>query len=61
MAHGPLVGKELPTLLAIYSFCGCLIYFPFWCRGLDVDLIVSVLELTNLLNLAVLWFMACFA
>ena len=28
-AHGPLVGKELSTLHAICSFCGCLIVFVF--------------------------------
>ena len=53
------MGKELPTLLDIYSFCGCFIVFvclSLWCLGrggraggggggLDVDLIVSVPEL----------------
>ena len=41
-----LLGKELPTRLAIYFFfCGCLIVFVYlsiWYRGLDVNLIVSI-------------------
>ena len=40
-----LFEKELPTLLAICSFCGCLIVFVCFslrCWGLDIDLIVSV-------------------
>ena len=45
-------GKELPTLLALCLFCGCLIlfvYLSFYCSRLDVDLIVSVPEITFLL------------
>ena len=44
-----ILGKKLPALLAICSFCGCLIvfvYFYLWCWGLDVDLTVSVPEFT---------------
>ena len=39
-----LFGKELPTMLAISSFCGCLIVFvclSLWCWGPDKDVIVS--------------------
>ena len=44
-----ILGKKLPALLAICSFCGCLIVFVclyLWCWGLDVDLTVSVPEFT---------------
>ena len=47
-----LFGKGFPTLLAICSFCGCLIIFvclSLWCWGLDVDLVVSVPECIYLL------------
>ena len=46
-----LFGKELPTLLAICSFCGCFIVFvcfSFLCWGLDVELIISVSEFSYL-------------
>ena len=42
-------GKRLSALLAICSFCGCLIVLfclYLWCWGLDVDLTVSVPEFT---------------
>ena len=44
-----ILGKKLPALLAICSFCGWLIVFDclyLWCWGLDVDLTVSVPEFT---------------
>ena len=44
-----ILGKKLPALLAICSFCGCLIVFFclfLWFWGLDVDLTVSVPEFT---------------
>ena len=45
-------GKELPTLLAIYSLCGYFMIFVclslgYW--GLDVNLIVSVPGFSSLL------------
>ena len=46
------LGNKLPALLAICSFCGCLIVFVclyVWCWGVDVDLIVSVPEFTFIL------------
>ena len=44
-----ILGKKLPALLAICSFCGCLIVFfclYLWCWELDMDLTVSVPEFT---------------
>ena len=44
-----ILGKKLPALLAVCSFCGCLIVFVclyLWCWGLDMDLTVSVPEFT---------------
>ena len=44
-----ILGKKLPALLAICSFCGCLIVFVclyLWWWGLDVYLTVSVPEFT---------------
>ena len=42
----------MPTLLAIFSFCDCLVVYVClfrWCKGLDVDLIVLVPEFIYLL------------
>ena len=44
-----ILGKMLPALLAICSFCGCLIVFVclyLWCWELDVDLTVPISEFT---------------